>query len=84
MTDDPISEPTEYRFGSTVVIIDSSKPPGAPGTRVHIFRVRRNGIVRAYRLEVEDSQTGHMQGEELARYLMLHARHRSMLFPYEE
>jgi hypothetical protein len=83
--DEPAPQPiVEYRFGSNVVILESSKPPGEPGTRVHIVRVKRLGIVRVHRIEVTDSETGHLRGRDLAEYLLLHARYRTMLFAYHE
>jgi hypothetical protein len=84
MTDEFPSEPSEHEFGSSTVIIHYGTAEISAGAREFLFRIKRMGIVLVYRQEVSRSEVDHLDGRELAEYLLIHARHKSLLWAYRE
>ena len=84
MIDELSTEPSEHQFGSSVVIIHYGAAEISPGAREFLFRIKRMGIVLVYRQEVSREEVDHLNGRDLAEYLLIHARHKSLLFAYRE
>jgi hypothetical protein len=86
VNDDTYPDPTppEYRFGDTVVVIYGSIDRISPGCRRVKFVLKRLGMVRVYEMEINKADTDALNGRDLANYLRVHARHRSLVFAYPE
>lgn len=84
MTDETAPTSPEHLFGDAVVIVDNYTTQRPAGSVEFNFRVKRLGLVRVYRVEVDQSHIFGMTPRHVAEFLLRHARHKSLLFAYRD
>jgi hypothetical protein len=84
VTDETAPTSPEHKFGDAVVIIDHKTGHRPYHSQEYIFRVKRLGMIRLYRIEVHDEEIAGFSDRRLAEYLLRHGRHKSLLFAYKE
>lgn len=77
-------ETPQFRVGDSFIIVDWNTAVRPHGTREFYFRVKRLGLVTAYRVDVPLFEVASLSPQELAEYLMLKVRSKSKLFSYRE
>ena len=77
-------EAPQFRVGDSLVIVDHNTTVRPLGTREFFFRVKRLGVVTAYRVDVNETEVVGLSQQALAEYLLLHVRRKSRLFTYRE
>lgn len=77
-------ETPRFQVGDSFVTVDHTTTVRPFGTREFMFRVKRLGLVTAYRVDVPLEEVESLTPQQLAEYLMLKVRQKSKLFSYRE